>query len=59
MENHASIVQDLIDAGANINSATDDGVTSLMFGKFHFKNFLIIKYFLIFFVKPLKRVIYQ
>jgi hypothetical protein len=33
MNNFNVIVQDLVIAGADLNSATDDGETSLMIGK--------------------------
>lgn len=33
MYNRFKIVKDLIVAGSDINSATNDGVTALMFGK--------------------------
>jgi ankyrin repeat protein len=48
MYNRFQIVQDLIDAGADINSQTNDGETALIFGKF-FNNlkFLLLKFFFI------------
>jgi hypothetical protein len=34
MDGHGLILDDLIRAGADLNSATNEGMTSLMFGKF-------------------------
>ena len=36
MYNHFEIVQDLIDAHADLNSQTNDGETALIFGKLIF-----------------------
>lgn len=57
MNNFNVIVQDLVIAGADLNSATDDGETSLMIGKtcFYLLKWIIFNIS----VKLLKKVLYQ
>jgi ankyrin repeat protein len=48
MYNHLQIVQVLIDAGADINSQTNDGETALIFGKFlNNLKFLLLNFFVV------------
>jgi hypothetical protein len=59
MNNFQLIVQDLVIAGADLNSATNDGETSLMIGKTCFFFNKMNKIIFNISVKLLKKVLYQ